>query len=413
MSGLKSFVLIQFIILSTVLIGFCNADQFEDWKPLGTERVPTLVFINESSGFNTSLYMALIRNEQVEVRKILTSRFIKTKKIGESVLLVNTSGSFEGSSQWSQAYYLVDLKKGTVTLLSKSKLRNKLIHITCLRTVPDENRAMLLRYGRGAESNQLLEVNLATLDIKKYKSFPKDGDFSHFSGPNMRLSPDFRYLVTMIPDDIHRDRREGTGYTLRSLDLKSMTFSDLDKNVSVMILSVSSLVGTPPYDWISDTQILYRHMPVPEAYDLYAREGKYVLKCVDIRTHDISEWITKQMSLTSDGGNLKKDPFTGIIYYNYSYIVDPNTKTLKPVHFPHEIMDQVSDKIAQMIFIDKVREYFGPTGISLSDSEKYLAYFDRPDNEELGTLYVYIKGDDAPVKVGCFNKAEPVAWLEM
>lgn len=411
MSNMKS---LGWILLGTILIGICSADQFENWIPLGEENGPALVFLDESSVPYTSLYTAIVREEQVEIRKIISSRSINVTKMDESVLLVNTSEYPQDRSQWIQAFYLVDLKQGTVALLSRSRSRDKLVHIVCLRTLPGEDRAMLLRYGQGTESNQLLEVNLTNLDVMIRNSFPKDGDFSLFSRPQMQLSPDFRWLATIMPDMEPQEWTGSTDYTLRSLDLETLTFSDLDPNISVMIASISSLAyGTPPFDWISDTQILYQHMPVPELLDPFAMEGTYVLKCVDILTQEISEWTTKQMPMTLDGGSLKMDPFTGDIHF-HDYIVDPNTKTLSLYEVPYKIESDVPNKISEITFNGEViySGYYGRTSVALSDSQQYFAYFVRPNNKELGTLYVYCDSDETPMKVDDFNDATPIAWLE-
>jgi hypothetical protein len=203
-------------------------------------------------------------------------------------------------------------------------------------------------------------------------------------------------------------------YTLRNLDLETLTFSDLDPNVSVMLSPISSLGwGIPPYDWISDTQILYQHMPVPELFDPCAMEGTYVLKCVDVLTQEISEWVTNQMPLTLDGGYLKKDPFTGVILY-HDYIVDPNTKTLSFVQLPYEIEHSASDKISEIKYGGEViySGYYGSARVVLSDSEKYFAYYVRPYNEVMGTLYVYLSIDGTSIEVGEFYSVTPLAWIE-
>ena len=91
---------IEWLLLGTILLGTCSADQFEDWIPLGQEHAPALVFLDESTVPDTSLYTAIICEQQVEISKIVSSRYINVTRMDESVLLVNTCEYPEDRSQW-------------------------------------------------------------------------------------------------------------------------------------------------------------------------------------------------------------------------------------------------------------------------------------------------------------------------
>ena len=405
------------VLICTLFISWCRADHVEPWNPLADANVPALMFVNESSEPNaygrTSLYTTSFPGDTIQTQKILTSQYLQVDQISNSAVFIRTHTVLD--DLWHIAFYLADVRQGKQVLLSESQEPNDPIHFYCLRAVPEDNRALLFRYGPGVESNQILDVNLTTLAVDEHYNFPKDGEYDLFSwSPTyLQVSPDGRHLTTMALD-LERFvwGEEYTYYRLKHLDLETLTLTDLDPNVSVMVGRWSShAYGIPPHDWISPTEILYQHMPVPDPIDPYAEEGTYVLKSVNIETGDISTWTTHQMPMTMDGGSLNLDPFTGIIHY-HDFIVDPNSKTVQDPQLPYEVIRDYKQKTSTICFNDEVlytgEIYYGTVNVLLSPSERYFAY------QAQGGLYVYYPEKNESVKAEDFNNVSfsLIGWIE-
>lgn len=384
-------------------------------------RWPALLYVQEDSNradLEKSTLMAACFDEgKPVVRPVITSQVIRVDKLGDATFLIQAGVWPKDRTHWTQSCYLVNFETGAHTLLDTSESREKLVHHWCLGSDLDQGKAVVLRYGLGTTENTLIDVDLKTLDTTRRCSYPLDDATTGFHGPRMRISPDFRLLATMVNENcggwwkISRSSR----YSLRVLDLETREIVVLDDAVGVEISGKSSQSeGTPPYDWIDDHRILYQHVvPSPEETGTRRDEADHVLKCVDVRNKSIDEWIRKPFYLTSDGGFMERDWFTGTLRYQ-DFIVDTERRVLTPWAIPSALAQEVDGKTMS----------FGAPGVhkrerpifpfvSVSASEEHVAFLNWPGVEGVAPgLLAKTAAMARPVRVAEGSSCTPMDWIE-
>lgn len=253
---------------------------------------------------------------------------LESEQLSNNVFLLQVKYYPTDRSLWEQTFYLADFQTGSFVLLSKSQSGDKLVHIRTLRIDPQRKEAALLRYGQGTDKNTFIHVDLKTLKTKDLCVLPRTTDTLGFSGPGIKISPDFKFAAAMI---INQEIDSLFYYSLRIIELQTLKITELDNNIMVEISPISSIhPGHPPFEWVSNKNILYQNMlPQKSNETSFRHNGEYVLKCIDIKTKKVEQWAKKIMPLTLDGGKINYDWFTGEIWF-HDFIVDANNHTLIP-----------------------------------------------------------------------------------
>jgi hypothetical protein len=166
--------------------------------------------------------------------------------------------------------------------------------------------------------------------------------------------------------------------------------------------------GQPPFEWISENEILYQHM-VPVDW----KESQYVLKCANIKDKTTTEWLTKKLPLTLDGGKISYDWLMGEIYFQ-DFLVDIKNKTLLP---KKDIFSINQNNQRTEISFNGEPIFNRDSNVSvvpcISHSKKNFACLIRPNKN--GKNAIYIKANDIkePLVIsqdGLYT--DVIAWIE-
>lgn len=384
-------------------------------SPLGCPSIsrnqyPALVFI-EGKGLRPHLYVAHFAGGTAHRQEILCARSIYVYRLGETMFLIRAAAEPEGTN-----VFVVDLHSGLMKLVAQTPR----FHL--LRSEPDRNKAMLIRFERGMPEIDLVELDLSSLKTTLRHTIKGKLLREKFSGlgPRMKLSPDFKHIAFVSLRDQPGVRRESQ-YALRLLDLGVMKASDLDPHVRVEISGISShAMGSPPFEWISDHQIIYQHViPSRTQKPGYGMNCVHVLKVVDIDTGTTWECLRADLRLTLDGGNLAANPLNGRIVYRDRWLVDVDKGVLTPKdgsffvergYQMHRTMLFDGDRVLHSGKDDLVHDL-------ISASQKHFAYSLRPHSAApnlLVRLYVKLDGVPDPIQVaeGPYLPTQPIAWIE-
>jgi len=321
---------------------------------------------------------------QAHVQKVMTSQYIKAIQLSDSVFLLQASQHPKDRSLWKQVHYLLDFRTGDQVLLGTSQSREKLVHFSCLLSVPERNEAVIIRYGQGTDRTTLMHVDLRTLATTARYTIPRtDATRGFHGGPHMKLSPDFRLIAAMSPyEPPEQQRAPRRSYSwLRVLDLETMNTVELDDEVMVEISAFSSHgYGTPPFEWTTAGDILYQDM-IPEDVNegRFRREADYVLKCANVKTRKVTEWVRRRLPMTPDGGSMQRDWFTGELRYQ-NFTVDERGHSLIPYRPCYSV--KVGCGSVEIRFRDQVLHQhkggFSSYGQGcISHSRQHFAYFVR------------------------------------
>ena len=323
---------------------------------------------------------------------------------------------------WSHSYYLINFSTGSSVLLSESELSKGLTcgevePVMCLLSIPDQNEAVLFQNLPSTDESTLIHVDLNTLETVDLYKLPRNIEMQGFHDPCLpcilRISPDFKKLATMQ----YREWLElQQAYSLRVLDLETMQVVELDDQVVIEVLPISSMLPIPPFEWISAHEILYQHM-IPEDMNegwLYRTHAQYVLKNVNIETGEITELVQNRLPLTLNGGYINYNWFTG----NWSIYADPNNIISTPVNNQLTYSIKEGPDIVKIYYQDQLifrhKGDYWYTESCLSHSQEHFAYYIFYDRNEISTVLYAITGDmEKPVQVAeILNGSNLVAWIE-
>ncbi|MHC4406281.1 MAG: hypothetical protein ACYTG0_42145 [Planctomycetota bacterium] len=408
----------------TWMFSFAAAgEEAPRFEPIAEEQYPGLVFVQEDTTADpsdrSSLMIATFDGDKPTVQKVMTSQYVKAVQLTDSVFLLEADQYPKDHLQWMQSHFLVNFQTGSHVLLSRSKSRDKLVHLWCLRSVPDKNEAVILRYGQGTDKSTLIHVDLKTLETTPRYALPRTNAARGFHGPHMKISPDLRLLAAMIgrEQQVPRTASRSSSFSLRVLDLETSKATELDDKVTVEISPVSSFAGgTPPFEWISAQDILYQHM-IPEDVDegRFRHEAQYVLKCANVKSTTTSEWQRKRLSLTLDGGNMCRDWLTAELRY-HDFTVDTRSRSLLRYHPCHSV--KLSPEGKEIWFRGKLlHDHKGRHAYvrrCASRSQEHFAFFVRSDdNTDTPTVYAKTKNMRQLVKVAEVPfYTTLVSWIE-
>jgi hypothetical protein len=216
----------------------------------------------------------------------------------------------------------------------------------------------------------------------------------------------------------------GSYFESKILDLRTFKAEVLDSNVRVEIPGISSFSnGIPPFEWISNSQVLYQHMIAQDetgkdsALNPFRLDGPCVFKIADIRTGEISECFRKEFRMELNGGSLETDPLTGQLVFNRNYVLDYIQKQITDRILPFNVSADPSGRKTEIRSAASVL-YSGNAmclGTRLSRSGSYFAFMLRPAGSSLADeVYAVFSGDLKPLKVaeGTFSPTHPICWIE-
>ena len=420
----KKFIRLAFFssLFIFILSFLCLGQEQPSIQNIPLLKFPALVYTQEDLSLEetqrTSLMITTIVEGKADIKKIMSAQYMNATQLSDTLFLLEADQRPQERSLWRQTQYLVDFKTGSTVILCDSISWDKLIHYYCLRSVPERDEAVLLRYGQGTDRSTLVHVDMKTLQTKTLYVLPEQSKTPGFSNnPRVKISPDFKKLAAMIDPNQQNQRppqSRHSDYSLRVLDLDTMKIRVIEDNLKVQINPRSSLdYGWPSFEWISSNEILYQNM-VP--IDL--SKSQYILKCANIKDNKTIQWLTKQLPLTTiGGGNLSCDWLTGEIYF-HNFLVDIKNKTLLPIT-SNFLVEKTSNSAVISFDGEMLYKRSGYVDVSkcVSHSKKNFAYFVRfgsiKDGDSGSGLYVKINQLEKPILV-----SEPtcdthlITWIE-
>jgi hypothetical protein len=304
-------------------------------------------------------------------------------------------------------------------LLSRSKSIDNLVHLKCLRSVPDKKEAVILRYGQGTDKSTLIHVDLNTLEATPRYTLPRTDATRGFKGPHMKISPDFSKLAAMVgPEQLPpRTASRRSSFSLRVLDLETMKVTELDDEVTVEINLISSFDhGTPPFEWMNAQNILYQHMPPEDvAEGEFRPKAQHVLKRANVESKQTTEWQRKRLRLALDGGEMWRDWLTGKLRY-HDFTVDTAIRSLLPYDPCYSVTH--SPEGTEIRFRGKLLHHqagrHARVQACASPSQVHVAFFVRSDDgTDTPTVYAQTNDMTQPVKVAeAPFYTTLVSWIE-
>jgi len=398
----------------------------QSFEPITKEQYPALIFVQRDSmaprSEQKSLMVATFDGKTPYVQKIIAAESINTTQLGDAVFLVSAVQFSRDPAPWSQSYFLINFNTGSSVLLLKREMSRRvscsnLEPLMCLRSVPDQNEAVLFQNLPSTDESTLIHVDLNTLETVELYTLPRNIEIEGFHDPCLpcilRISPDFKKLATMQYGEWLEMQQV---YSLRMLDLETMQAVELDDQVVIEISPVSSMLPIPSFEWISAQEIIYQHM-IPEDVNeggLFRTHAEYVLKNVNIETGEITELVRNRLPLTLDGGYIDYNWFTG----DWSIYADPNNVISTPVdnQLPYSIKEEPYS--VEIYYQDQLicrhKGDYWRTGSCLSHSQEHFAYYIIYDRYQISTaLYAMTKDMEKPVQVAQISDGSSlIAWIE-
>jgi hypothetical protein len=370
---------------------------------------PALFFVTEKYSaedkrYKSDLYAAYLEPNEVQTELIVSGTYLTVAQLDNTIFLIKADDQI----------YAADFNSGSMKFLAESNR----IHL--LRAEPERKAAMLIDFNVAAGEARLVELGFGNFETKQTHVLSQKmlGDNFCGIGPHMKISPDFKRVAYVCPRNKPAVERT-TGYLLKLLDLSSLKSEVLDSNVTVEISMASShAFGTPPFEWISDHQILYQDMIRNDANgpNNFHADGLYVFKIADIETHKISECFRKKLRLTLDGGSLFAAPSNGWLIYNNAFFLDLENRMLVDKNLPFSIASDYSLHKTEIKF-GKDIIYSGSASSAtgwLSTSGGNFAYLLRSSNSIESALYVFLSGYNKAVKVAEIGSGNIslIGWIE-
>ncbi len=381
------------------------------------DKRPALLFVDGSPD-ESRLWVAYANSGELRREFVLSARYLEVTQLDNSVFLVSAPGSPQRTET-----YAMDLESGTARLIGQGP------NLRCLRAEPARKTAMLIESDRSASEDRLIELGLVSLTTAERIRLPRTMLVDERTGiiTPYKISPDFARIAFVTYEGGRGVERESE-FELKSLDLRTLKVQVLDSDVRVRIPGISSFShGIPPFEWISDSQILYQHMIGQERTDggFGSNEGAprlttdalCVFKIVDIRTGEITERFRQQLRMELNGGSLGTDPLTGRLAFNRNYVLDPVQNRLIDRILPYSISSDPAQRRTEIRSAADVL-YSGDAmslETCLSASGKYFAYALRPAGTGLAAeVYAVFNADRKPLSVaaGTFSPTRAIGWIE-
>jgi hypothetical protein len=415
---------VLFLIFALPFTSFLAARQEQLTCPRITkDHRPALLFADGSVA-ETRLCVAYMDGNVVHGEPIVSAKYLdEITQLDNSVFFISTT-----EADRSHRNYVVDLDTGTIRLIARTN------GMRCLRAEPARKTAMLIDVDGSAGEIRFLELRLASLQAKECQMLSRAslGDEFNSIFHRFKISPDFRQIAYLRYKGGNRSGRiveRISEFELKSMDLQSLNAEVLDDSVRVEIPGISSFAGgAPPFDWISNHQVLYQDMIYQdqaggaaglqtEMPSLFRLNGLHVFKTVDIGTGVISEHFRKQLRMALDGGSLEAEPLTGRLIFNRNYVLDHEKDELIDRNLPFSVFsDSAQGRIEIRSSSDVL--YSGKAicmVTRLSASRKYFAYLLSPEgNMGPSELFAVFDARLQPVKVveGPYSPTQPIGWIE-
>jgi hypothetical protein len=384
---------------------------------IAKDHRPALLFVDGSIA-ESRFCVAYRDGDTIRREPVVSAKYLdEITQLDNSVFFISTT-----ETDRSHRNYVVDFESGTIRLLADAT------EIRCVRAEPARKSAMLVDFD-GTGQVRLLELGFASLATEQQpiRSRLLIGDSSNPLW-GFKISPDFKHVA-------YPHKKGGTfierisRYELKSLDLLTREAVTLDGDVQVEIPAISSFSnGTPPFEWISDHQLLYQDMISEESPDralgfkdgvlsFGKLDGLFVFKTVDIRTGEITEHFRKRLTMQHNGGSLQTDPLTGRLIFNQNYVLDYQKNELIDRNLPFAVL---SDPAQGRIEVKSAGEVIY-SGMAIcmvsrrSASGRYFAYLlSFGNNSGPSELYAIFESGINPIKVaeGPYEPTRPIGWIE-
>jgi hypothetical protein len=375
---------------------------------LGKDKRPALLFFERNSN-GGNIYAAYLQDGALARESIASGRYHKVTQLDNAIFLLNT-GQLNGS------IYAMDFDSGTLKFVSDNGM------IWCLRAEPARKKAMLIDSRRGSGRARLIEFDLTSLTTASEQILSAASLGEEYGRMvHRKISPDFQQIAYVS--------RKGTkpverisNYELKSLDLRTYATKVLDDNVRVEISIFSSYeYGIPPFEWISNNQVLYQDMIAQESTKenesgSASLNGQCVFKIVDIKTGNISERFRKEIRLELNGGRFETDPLTNRLTFNDSYILDYVQNKIVDKNLPFTVSSFPSRKTeirsaAELLYSGT----YSCVETSLSKSGINFAYLLAVGDMKVSSeIYAVFNGSAKPLKVsgGTGSMSQIIGWIE-
>ena len=405
---IKYFKQIAGFLFVTIIASSVFAQDILNCPKIRNDQRPALLFV-EGPVDKRDLCVAYFDGKTAQNEKIVSAKNLLVTQLDDAVFLVCAK-----RSSTKGRIYVIDLGRGIANLLAESTRTH------CLRAEPQRKTAMLMDANMGQGEIRLVELNLGDFTIIHRHTLKTEllPGLTRTLDKSLRLSPDFRYIVYACRQG-HKLPEFSSLFTLRILDLSTMRVEDLVSNVGVEISSISSIgLGIPPFEWISNNEILYKDMPTNEADETNKENAGAlsIFKRVDIRMKKASECLRKRLPLTLDGGFLRINPLNEQLIYNKEYVLDLEKKRLIPKTMPFAIVPGFHTEPTKILhgkavlFSGRARCVDG----CVSLSGKNFAYSLRPKARSLAEeVYAKVQGLQEPIKVAegpSWTRA--ISWIE-
>jgi len=395
------------ILITVVSSADLFAQALAGCPKLESSQYPALLFI-EGTPEQSNLCVATFEGGQLTTKVIASARYIEATQLDKGIFLVSIKESAR-----SGTVHAIDLNNGTSRQLPEST------NISCLRSEPGRKVATLM--DPNMARIRFVELDLETFATRSICELSRKGadeDCGQMMPACIRKSPDSSRIayVCMCSDKapLHRSR-----HSLKMMELSTMMSLDLVGDIYVELPAISSFShGLPPFEWLSDEEILYQDMePTPDSNESFSTKALHVFKTVNVRTKVVTELFREERTMALDGGRMVYDPASGSIVYNREWIVDLKGARLVPRNLPFTVMRDY--KVRQTTVAWGADElYHGDEnclGTWISASGRNFAYALRPLRETLvARLYAKVDGIKEPLLVaeGSYAPTSAVAWVE-
>ena len=374
---------------------------------------PALLFVDGTQD-ESHLWVAYEYAGELRRESIISAKYLEVTQLDNAAILITASETPQIGS-----IYAMDLESGTIKRISE------IPNMRCLRAEPSRKKAMLIDSSGITGEDRFVELGLVSFATADRQILSKNllGDEYDRMGHPFKISPDFTHIAYVSKNNATGVERR-SDFELKILDLRTFKTEILDNSVRVEIPSISSFSnGIPPFEWISNSQVLYQHMVSQDetgkegGRNFLRLDGLCAFKIADIRTGDISVGFTKELRMELNGGSLETDPLTGQLILNRKYILNYIKNQLTDRIFPFDVSADRTGKKTEIRSSATVL-YSGDAmclGTCLSPSGSYFAYVLRPAGSSLAAeLYAVFNGDLKPLKVavGTSSPTHAIGWIE-
>ncbi len=116
------------IVCLYVILSFsvCSADKRLDLGPIAKKQFPALVYVDHDPAGRNRLMVASFDKGKPIIHKIAASQYISTRRLSDTVFMLEMSEHPKDRTLWTHTNYLVDFQTGSSVLLGESKSRDKL-----------------------------------------------------------------------------------------------------------------------------------------------------------------------------------------------------------------------------------------------------------------------------------------------